>query len=197
MTTLSAKCAIAAATAPASDNAVTIFFSHLGDGQYRENNYSMRDTHNLERLKAHILPLSRSKHFETARAEWSLQYVEISDEVDSCPCGQTIKEHCYIQNRRTGHQTYVGNVCINRFMGIDTGSLFDGLKRIAAKPDSNANQAVIEYARKAGFLYGDKEYDFLMSTRLKKILSTAQLSWKEKINRRILSQTVVQKRTVR
>ncbi len=157
----------------------------------------MHDTHNLERLKAHILPLSRSKSFEVARTEWNLMHVEISDEFDSCPCGQTIKEHCYIQNRLTGHRTYVGNVCINRFMGIDTGSLFDGLKRIASDPKSNANEAVVEYARKAGFLYSDKEYDFLTSTRRKRLLSAAQLAWKGKINRRILQRTVVQKRTIR
>ena len=157
----------------------------------------MHYTHNFERLKAHILPLSVSKSFEIARTEWSLLHVEISEEFDSCPCGQTIKEHCYIRNRFTGHQTYVGNVCINRFMGIDTGSLFDGLKRIAADPKSNANDAVIEYAWKSGFLYSDKEYRFLASTRLKRILSEAQVAWKEKINRRILQRTVVQRRTIR
>ncbi|GIK70932.1 MAG: hypothetical protein BroJett020_22270 [Bacteroidota bacterium] len=152
--------------------------------------------HNFERLKAHILPLSRAKDFETARTEWKLIAVEISDEFDSCPCGQEIKEHCYIENTRTGHKTYVGNVCINRFIGIDTGTLFDGLKRIAEDESSNANEDVIEYANERGFLF-DKEYDFLMDTRLKRKLSPKQIAWKRKINRRIINQTVVQKRTQR
>ena len=65
--------------------------------------------------------------------------VEITKEFDHCPCGQKIKEHCYITNRITGESTYVGNVCINRFIGIDTGNLFDGLKRIAKDPSANAN----------------------------------------------------------
>jgi hypothetical protein len=152
--------------------------------------------HNFERLKAHILPLSKAKEFETARTEWKLIAVEISDEFDNCPCGQEIKEHCYIENTRTGHKTYVGNVCINRFIGIDTGTLFDGLKRIVEDESSNANEDVIEYANERGFLF-DKEYDFLMDTRLKRKLSSKQIAWKRKINRRIINQTVVTKRTQR
>lgn len=153
-------------------------------------------THNFERLQAHILPLSHSRTFALARTEWVLEYVEVSEETDSCPCGQTIKEHCYIRNTVTGHQTYVGNVCVNRFMGMDTGSLFDGLKRIKTDPRANANLAVIAYAEARGYLF-DKEPDFLRSTALKRNLSAAQIAWKEKINRRILNQTVVQRRTVR
>ena len=60
-------------------------------------------THNYERLRDHILPLSRARTFEAARTEWVLESVEISDEFDSCPCGQEIKEHCYIRNTVTGY----------------------------------------------------------------------------------------------
>lgn len=153
-------------------------------------------THNFERLCSHILPLSEARTFEVARTEWDLESVEVSEEFDSCPCGQDIKEHCYIRNRVTGHRTYVGNVCVNRFIGIDTGSLFDGLKRIKDNPAANPNLAVIDYAEERGFLF-DKEPDFLRRTVRKRNLSLAQKAWKEKINRRILNKTVVQRRTVR
>lgn len=152
--------------------------------------------HNFERLRAHIIPLSVAQDFNAARTEWDLIVVELSEELDHCPCGKQILEHCYIRNRLTGKETYVGNVCINRFLGIDTGYLFDGLKRIRANPEANANEAVIEYAQKNGYLY-DKEYQFLHSTKRKRKLSSPQLSWKRKINRRILNQTIVQRRTVR
>ncbi|WP_062236686.1 hypothetical protein [Aureimonas sp. N4] len=154
------------------------------------------DGHNFERLKAHILPRSVAQGFNAARSEWDLRFVEISDEPDHCPCGQQILEHCYIRNRLTHRETYVGNVCINRFLGIDTGNLFDGLKRIRDDLSANANEAVIEYARKNGFLY-DREYTFLHSTKLKRKLSSAQSSWKVKINRRIIERTVVHRRTDR
>ncbi|MBR7320651.1 hypothetical protein G3W18_27530, partial [Klebsiella pneumoniae] len=62
---------------------------------------------------------------------------------------------------------------------------------------ANANEALIEYAMQKGYLYGEKDYNFLLSTMNKRKLSEAQLSWKEKINNRILKGTVVQKRTSR
>ena len=160
-------------------------------------------SHHFEALKVHIMPLSRAATFEEAKTEWNLVAVEISEEFDECPCGQSIKEHCYIRNQITGNETYVGNVCVNQFIGIDTGTLFDGLRRIAADPQANPNLAVIAYAAQQGFLYeknGESiEANFLKKTALKhkRTHSSKQLAWKEKINRRILSGTVVTKRTAR
>jgi len=150
--------------------------------------------HNLEQLKAHILPLSVAKNFEVARKEWHLIGVEISEEFDNCPCSQEIKEHCYIENRLNGNRTFVGNVCINRFIGIETGALFDGLKRIAKDSSANANEDLIEHSYRFGYIY-ESEYKFLMETRFKRKLSTKQKAWKEKINRRITNKTVVQRRS--
>lgn len=48
-----------------------------------------------------------------------------------------------------------------------------------------------------GYLYNEKEYRFLIQTARKRTLSEAQLDWKRKINRRILAQTKVQRRTKR
>jgi len=155
------------------------------------------DGQNFERLKAHILPLSVSQVFDVARTEWDLVAVEISEEFDNCPCGQEIKEHCYIRNRLNANATYVGNVCINRFIQIDTGNLFDGLKRIAADSAANANDDLIEHAYRMGYLFGEKEYTFLKQTARKRKLSAAQIAWKQKINRRILAQTIVRQRTQR
>lgn len=151
---------------------------------------------NFERLRNHILPLSHAHTFEAARTEWVLELIEVSDEFDSCPCGQEIKEHCYIRNTVTGNETYVGNVCVNRFIGIKTGNLFDGLRRIKENPSANPNLAVIAYAESKGFLF-DKESEFLRATTRKRILTIRQKAWKEKINRRILSGTVVKRRTIR
>jgi hypothetical protein len=151
----------------------------------------------FERLKSYILPLSVAFNFEAARQEWDLVAVEISEEWDNCPCGQDIKEHCYIRNRHNGNSTYVGNVCINLFIQISTGNLFEGLKRIAQDDTANANNDLIEHAYRMGYLYSEKEYHFLLQTARKRILSKAQVDWKRKINRRILAQTIVQRRTKR
>jgi hypothetical protein len=138
------------------------------------------DGHNLERPRTHILPLSVSGVFDIARTEWSLIGIEISVEFDQCPCGQQIKEHCYIRSRLNGNTTYAGNVCINRFIQIDTGNLFDGLKRTAKDLAANANDDLIEHAYRMGYLYGEKGYTFLKQTMRKKNLSPAQVAWKMK-----------------
>lgn len=151
-------------------------------------------SHNRENLEAHILPLSKSKKFEIVRQEWDLIGVEITQEFDQCPCGQPIKEHCYIENRLTGYKTYVGNVCIKQFMGMDTGTLFDGLKRIAKNPSANANMDVIDFAWRMGMIYDEREYSFLKSTVRKRNFSPKQLAWKQRVNRRIIAGIVVQKR---
>lgn len=151
------------------------------------------ESHNFESLKAHILPLSVAGNFDVARREWDLVGVEMSEELDTCPCGQEIREHCIIKNRLNGNMTYVGNVCINRFVGIDTGNLFEGLKRIVNNRSANANADLIEHAQKFGYLY-ENEYEFLMQTRNKRKLSDKQLAWKQKINRRIVNQIVVRRR---
>ncbi|MFU7503843.1 hypothetical protein ACA544_01570 [Vibrio cholerae] len=148
--------------------------------------------HNFERLKEHILPLSNSSDFHQAKNEWLLVGVEIQEDFDCCPCGQPIKELCYIENQLNGNKTHVGNVCINRFIGINTGNLFAGLKRIAKDVNANANEDLVIYAYKIGYIY-ENEYQFLMQTKNKRSLSEKQHAWKQKINRRIIHQTVVRK----
>jgi len=145
---------------------------------------------NFENLKAHILPLSEADDFNIARDEWKLVDVAMHDEFDNCPCGKDIKELCYIQNQINGNKTYVGNVCVNNFIGISTGNLFAGLKRIALDETANPNEDLIDHAYELGYIF-ENEYKFLMETRRKRKLSPKQLAWKLKINRRIIHETVV------
>lgn len=154
----------------------------------------MEGSHNFALLRAHILPLSVAEDFDIARQEWDLYAIEMSEEVAHCPCSHEIREHCYIENRRNGNRTHVGNVCINRFIGISTGNLFGGLKRIARDSGANANTDLITHSYRMGYIY-ESEHKFLMDTRRKRRLSEKQIAWKEKINRRIIAQTVVQRRT--
>lgn len=149
--------------------------------------------HNFIKLKEHILPLSVADSFDSARAEWSLVGIEINEDWDSCPCGKEIKELCHIQNKLNQNETYVGNVCVNRFLSISTGNLFDGLKRIAINDTANANKDLIMHAYQLGYIY-ENEYKFLMDTRRKRKLTHKQIEWKKKINNRIIKQTIVSKK---
>lgn len=149
--------------------------------------------HNFEKLKDHVLQLSQASDWVNAKNGWRLVGVEVQEDWDTCPCGKGIKELCYIENQLNNNKTHVGNVCANRFIGIDTGNLFAGLRRIIDDETANANEDLIIHACKFGYIY-ESEYKFLMKTKRKIVLTEKQLEWKRKINRRIVLQTVVRKK---
>ena len=148
----------------------------------------------FKKLKYHILSLSNSQEFHSAKNEWKLVNIEIQENGDNCPCGQPIKELCYIKNQLNGRETYVGNICVNQFIGIQTGNLFEGLKRIAKDNSANVNEDLIIHANKLGYIY-EKEYHFLIDIKRKRKLTDRQSAWKQKIIRRIVKKTVVRKNT--
>lgn len=151
----------------------------------------MSDTHNFKKLKDHILSLSVSDNFNDAKSEWLLEHVCITVEFGQCPCGKRIKEHCFLKNDRNGNTTWVGNVCVRQFMDIDSGTLFDGLKRIRDNISARPNIMLIKYAWERGYLYGENEHTFLTDISRKRKLSEKQLHWLQKINRRIIESIVV------
>lgn len=142
-------------------------------------------------MKKHILKLSTATNFDEAKAEWSLYQVRLSENSGRCPCGVAIKEHCYLENSTNAKRTWVGNVCVKNFMGIDSGNLFPGLRKLRSNATAKPNTAVIEYAWKARYIYDKREYDFLMDIRGKRKLTDKQLYWLRKINRRIVEAIVV------
>jgi hypothetical protein len=148
--------------------------------------------HNFEHLKEHILRLSSAYDWSKAKNEWRLVGIEMQEDWDNCPCGKEIKELCHLENQINRNKTHVGNVCVNRFIGIETGNLFAGLRRIIDDETANPNEDLIIHAFNFGYIY-ETEYRFLMQTKRKRILSAKQQDWKRKINRRIVNQTVVRK----
>lgn len=153
--------------------------------------YDFTGTHHFEKLRSHILKLSAATNFDEAKEEWSLYRVRITHDFGRCPCGVAIKEHCHLENSKNKNRTWVGNVCVKNFIGIDSGSLFSGLRRLKSNTLSKPNTAVIEYARKAGYLFGQNEYEYLMQIKSKRRLSEKQQHWLQKINRRILENIIV------
>ena len=141
--------------------------------------------HSYEALKDFIVPLSVAACFEQARHEWKLVDIKLVEEAKRCPCGKKIKELCYIKNQLNNNLVYVGNVCVNKFVGVDVGNLFSGLKRIVKDLTANANEDLIMHAYHLGYIF-DNEYHFLMNTKRKRSLSDKQFQWKQKINRRII-----------
>lgn len=147
-------------------------------------------SHNFAALREHIISLSESQEWSEAIEEWKLFGFEYNKNWDSCPCGQPIKEMCFLVNTKNGNRTHVGNVCVNTWLGIETGNLFEGLARIRKNSEASPNMDLITHAKEYGYIY-DSEYDFLVGIRHKRNKSYKQLKWIQKINYRILNKTVV------
>lgn len=141
-------------------------------------------------FQSHIVSLSMAKDFDIAKVEWELSGAVIEKDFHYCPCGQPIKERCFIRNTKTNHVTYVGNVCIGKFLGIEASEIFTGLKKIAKNKSSIPNKKLTEYASKLGFMY-EGESKFIAKLRTSKKVSPKQSAWVNKINYRIINQTVV------
>ena len=77
-------------------------------------------------------------------------------------------------------------------MGIKTGNLFDGLRKLMENINANPNKDVICYADDNGFLYGN-EIKFLVEMVGKRKLTEKQQAWKRKINWRILNKKRIKK----
>lgn len=145
----------------------------------------------FENLKNHILPLSKASDFDIAKKEWIVDHIYKTDDYERCPCSTPIIEHCAIRNMLNGNMTFVGNVCMKRFMDIDTNKLFAGLKKIENNSHAIPNRDLIEYAQRSRYLYDDREYLFLKSIENASELSDKQKQWLYFINRRIIGKITV------
>jgi hypothetical protein len=141
---------------------------------------------NFQQLKAAILPLSNARDWDVARKEWRLVSVMQSDELEHCPCGHPIMELCTIANSTTGHAIDVGNVCVNRFLGIETKKIFEALRRIRKDSAKSINADAAAFFHKHRVI-GDWEYGFIQSTHRKRTLTSKQISSRKSINEKILA----------
>lgn len=147
----------------------------------------------FEKLEAHILDRSSAPTWREAVQEWEpLGFVDERGECgecggSKCPCGQhPIVERCWIVNRATGHETFVGNVCIRRFMSDNVKlrawrRVDAGLKRIKMNRDAAPNAALIEFAAEKGWLR-PATHEFLIDTCRKRNLTGRQLAWRRDAN---------------
>jgi hypothetical protein len=141
---------------------------------------------NFELLSAHILTLSVSPIWASAREEWTLASIYISETHEQCPCSQyPIYEICTIRNMRNGNETDVGNVCVKQFVGIDSSSVFDCIKRIRQDIRRPLGSSAIAFFYEEGMIT-DWEANFLTDTLRKRNLSAKQAAVREKLNRKIL-----------
>jgi hypothetical protein len=144
---------------------------------------------NQFRLFKEIIALSIATTWEEAKAEWDLKNVYREDEPLTCLCGHTpIIEICVLQNRLNKNWAEVGNVCVTKFLGLESDLIFSGLRRIARDKDKALNEASTSYAYEQGWI-NEWERDFCLSTMRKRSLTAKQALKRAEINRLILAKT--------
>lgn len=146
---------------------------------------------NEQILRERILDRSYSTEWEAARLEWRLEQVTMCSLRHAVECLCThfpIVELCHLRNERTGATAIVGNVCVQRFLGIPSAVLFRGFKRIGADPRKAASSAVIEYAARSGWL-DEHERAFCERTIRKRNLSGPDMAMRMRINGKLSIRT--------
>ncbi|WP_175774159.1 hypothetical protein [Burkholderia anthina] len=138
------------------------------------------ESHNHARLIASLLPDSVAKTWAAAQYEWELHKIQILRDFDAetgemvthgtsvCRCGhEPIVELCILKNKENGNEAVVGNVCVKKFLGIDNGELFQGVKRIQKNINAAPNRSIIHYAWDRKLIPSEHELAVLQrSTRI-------------------------------
>lgn len=103
-------------------------------------------TTNEQILRKAITEMSINRtDWEITKGEWELDNIQIG--MDRCLCGHyPIKELCIMKNKHNQRWGVVGNCCVKKFLGIDTGNMFDVLKRVIADHTKSLTKEVIVHA---------------------------------------------------
>lgn len=140
---------------------------------------------NFDILCKEIKERSRSNNWDEAKLEWNVVDMEFVDEPEMCLCGHfPIVEVFTLENKYTGENVRVGNVCVNKF--IHKNKAFDGYKRILKSETASATMDLLQFARDKGIITV-RDYDFYVSIIKKRVLSERQSKWKVDINLRIIN----------
>lgn len=144
---------------------------------------------NRFQLFREIIARSVADNWEEAKREWDLVEIYREDEPLTCLCGHTpIIEICVLRNRLNAGTAIVGNVCVNKFLGIESELIFEGLRRVNKDPDKGLNAAATLYAFEKGWI-NEWEKNFSLDTNKKRKLSDKQQVKRDQINRRVLART--------
>jgi hypothetical protein len=140
----------------------------------------------FQELASGIIERSVAETWEAARLEWGLDSIYRQDTPETCLCGHhPIFELCELRNRINGNAATVGNVCVNRFIGLPSDLIFQGVRRVEKDMTKALNSAAVEYAWRRGWINA-WEQGFCVNTARKRNLSNRQLATRIEINKKFL-----------
>ncbi len=138
------------------------------------------------KLIREIILLSVADTWEFAKSEWELSEIYFSDGPETCLCGKNpIIELCEIRNKKNQQIAIVGNCCVNKFIGLPSGKIFQAVKRIRKDREKSLNSETIDLAYSKNWI-NDWEYKFYIDTIRKRLLTENQGLKRRQINEKIL-----------
>jgi hypothetical protein len=144
--------------------------------------------YNFEQLRAEMIARSREQEWDQAKLEWDLEDVfRVSEERD-CLCGHNpILQICTLRNQLTRQTAEVGNVCVERFLGMRSKRIFSAIKRIRDDGNRSLNKEAIGMFRKLKVIsYQDAE-EYLLFYRRRKNVTDAQRELRREANAAVLA----------
>lgn len=137
-------------------------------------------------LKQVIIENSVAKIWDLARLEWKLADIEKSKDPETCSCSHfPIIELCWITNKINNKTLLVGNCCVNKFFDIDSGLMFDSIKKVLTDNKKSFNPTIINFYYELGII-NEWELKFYIDIWRKRILTNKQKEYKLKINKKII-----------
>jgi len=144
------------------------------------------DSHNFQKLLDVILPKSVAKTWEQAKSEWSFFGAIHDDAWGHCACEHRIKERCFIQNKNTRDVVVIGNVCVDRFLGVSTTHILEMLRRMRTDKTLTLPIIIVNEMVKQNFI-DVASRDFYSSVLASTTLSDKQFEWYMRINTTFLA----------
>jgi len=140
----------------------------------------------FKHLRAEILSQSFSPEWDTAVQEWELIEVFINYQTQTCLCThKPIKEICVLSHRQHRGRVEIGNCCVNRFLGIPSGTIFDAIKRVMDDNTKPLNEAAVTFFAERGVV-STWEHSFYLNTFRKRSLTQKQADVRLRINHKVL-----------
>jgi hypothetical protein len=156
----------------------------------------MGQGYNFEQLKAEMIARSREQAWDQAKLEWDLEDVFRVAEERDCLCGHNpILQICTLRNQLTQQIAEVGNVCVERFLGMRSKRIFSAIKRIRDDENRSLNKATIEMFCKLKVVSYQDADEYLVFYRRRKNITDEQRELRRDVNAAVLM--YVNRRAVR
>ncbi|MCI1141841.1 hypothetical protein MOP88_05135 [Sphingomonas sp. WKB10] len=147
----------------------------------------MGSGYNFKQLQAEMLARSQSVDWPQAKSEWDLEDVFIVNQDQVCLCGHhPIRQICTLRNSVIANPAEVGNVCVQKFLGMNSRRVVNALKRISGDIHRSLNKEGIEMFTNLGVISRVDADDYLLFYRKRKNITDRQRSLRASINNKVI-----------